>query len=64
MRGPGGDDDHLAGVQAVGQRVEVGEAGGDAGHLAAAGADRLDLVEGALHDVAERERSPRWCAAR
>ncbi len=32
----GGDDDHLAGMQAVGERVEIGEAGGDAGHLAAA----------------------------
>ena len=34
-RRPGGDDDHLAGVQAVGQGVEVGEARGHAGHLAA-----------------------------
>ena len=46
-RGPRGDDDHLTAVQAVGELVEVGEAGGHAGHLAAAVGDRLDLVEGA-----------------
>src|SRR5690606_27290217 len=53
--GTGGDDDHLTGVQAVGERVEVREPGGDAGHLTAAGTDGLDLVEGALHDVPERQ---------
>ena len=53
--GPGRQDDHLAAVQAVGQRVEVGEAGGHADHRAAARADGLDLVEGALHDLAERQ---------
>jgi hypothetical protein len=45
-RGPRRDDDHLAGVQTVGQIVQVGEAGGDAiepGLLTVA--DRLDLVE-------------------
>ena len=35
--------------------VEVGEAGRHADHRAAAVGDRLDLVEGALHDVGERE---------
>ena len=52
--GAGGDDDHLPGMQAVGQRVEVAEAGGDAGEGAAAAADGLDLVEGAGHDLRER----------
>ena len=33
------------GVQAVGELVEVGEAGRDADHLAVAVVDRLDLVE-------------------
>src|SRR5690606_11517654 len=51
--GPGGDHDHLPGVEAVGEGVEVGEAGGAADHLAAAAADRLDLVQGARHDLAE-----------
>ena len=45
-RGTGRDDDHLAGVQAVGELVEVGEAGRHADHLAVAVVDRLDLVEG------------------
>ena len=45
--GPGRDDDHLARVQAVGQGVEVGEAGRDAADAAAVGADRLDLLQGA-----------------
>lgn len=54
-RGTRGDDDHLPRVQAVRERVEVGEPRGHAGHLSAARPDRLDLVEGALHDVAERQ---------
>ena len=49
--GTGGDDDQLAGVQAVGELVELGEAGGHAGHLAVAAAGRLDLVD--------RRRRPR-----
>ncbi len=53
--GAGRDDDHLAGVQAVRQRVEVREARRDTGHLAAARTDGLDLVERAFHDVAEGE---------
>ena len=53
--GPGREDDHLAAVQAVGERVEVGEAGGHTDHRAAVGADRLDLVEGALQDLPERQ---------
>jgi hypothetical protein len=42
-------------VQPVGQLVEVGEAGRHPDHLAAAGADGLDLVERALHDRRQRE---------
>ena len=45
-RGSRGDDDHLAGVQSVGELVESREAGRDAGHLAVAAAGRLDLVDG------------------
>ena len=52
--GPRRDDHHLAGVQAVGELVEVGEAGRDADHLAVAVVDRLDLVERRLHDRAQR----------
>ena len=63
-RGPGGDDDHLAGVQAVGERVQVGEPGRHAGQRAAAAADRLDLVERARHDLRQRLRSPRWSGGR
>ena len=52
--GAGGDDDHLAGVQAVGEGVQVGEAGRDAGEHAVVAADRLDLVQGAGHDLRQR----------
>src|SRR5579863_3951297 len=45
---------HLAWVEAVGQAVQVDEAGGDAGEVVAAAADRLDLVEGAGHDLGQR----------
>ena len=51
--GARGDDDHLAGVQAVGQFVEFVEAGGDARHALPAVAGRLDLVHGGFHDVLE-----------
>ena len=54
-RRPRGQHDHLARVQPVGQLVEVGEPGGHPDHLAAAGADRLDLVERALHDRRQRQ---------
>ena len=47
-------DDHLAGVEAVGQVVEVGEARRHAVEAGLAVADRLDLVEDAAHDVAQR----------
>ena len=52
--GPGRDDDHLPGVQAVGERVQVGEPGGHAGDAAAVRADRLDLLERARHDLRQR----------
>ena len=52
-RRAGGEDDHLAGVQAVGDLVELGEAGGDADALAAAGGDRVDLVHRALQQLLE-----------
>ena len=52
--GTGRDDDHLAGVEAVGQVVEVGEAGRHAVEAGLAVADLLDLVEDAAHDVAQR----------
>ncbi len=42
-------------MQAVGQLVEVGEPGRDAGQPVAAVAGRLDLVDRALDDVAERQ---------
>ena len=51
---PAGDDDELAGVQAVGEAVEVDEAGGDAGHRAAAAADGLELVHRRLHELLEQ----------
>ena len=53
-RGSRRDDDHLPGVQPVGQVVEVGEAGGHAVEAGLAVADRLDLVEDAVHDVGQR----------
>jgi hypothetical protein len=52
--GPAGDDDELAGVQAVRQPVEVDEAGGDARHRAAAAADGLELVHRRLHELLEQ----------
>ncbi len=50
-----GHDDHLAGVEAVGQLVQIGEPCRHANHRPAAGADRFDLVERALHDLRERQ---------
>ena len=53
-RGSGGDDDHLAGVQAVGELVELGEAGGHADHLAAREPDAASISSTrGLEDVAE-----------
>ena len=54
MAGRAGDDDHLPGVEAVGEVVELGEAGGYAVEAGLAVADRLDLVEDLVHDVGER----------
>jgi hypothetical protein len=48
-----GDDDELPGVEAVGQLVELAEAGRHAVELRAATAHRLDLVERLLQDVLE-----------
>ena len=48
------DDDQLPRVQPVGQRIQVGEPGGHPDHLPAVGGDRLDLVQGAVEDVAQR----------
>ena len=52
-RRPGRDDDHLTGVQAVGELVEVGETGRHTDHLAADAGGDLDLVDRRLEDVAE-----------
>src|SRR3712207_54482 len=51
--GTGRDDDHLAGLQAVGELVEVTDAGGHAAGGAAAGRDRVQLVHRRLQDVLE-----------
>src|SRR6185295_11301266 len=50
---PGRHDDHLAGVQAVGGRIEVDEAGGHAQRDAAAGGDGVDLVHRGLQQLLE-----------
>ena len=41
-------------MEAVGEVVEIGEAGGHAGHLAAAGMDGLDLVQRGFHEDRQR----------
>lgn len=53
-RGSRGDDDHLAAVQAVGELVELAEAGGDAGHGTVAAVGRLDLLDGGIDRDGER----------
>ncbi len=53
-RRAGRDDDQLPRVQPVGQRIEVGEPGGHPHHLPTVRGDRLDLVQGAVEDVAQR----------
>ena len=51
-----GEDDHLAGVQSVGQPVEIGETGRYAGHHAVAVTGRLDLVDACRRMIsAERQ---------
>ncbi len=47
----GRDDDHLAGVQAVGELVELAEARGHAVHPLGAGLHLLQLGDGVLHDL-------------
>ena len=46
-------DDHLPGVQAVGQVVEVGEPRGDSGHLTGLARGGLDLVDRRLKHIAK-----------
>src|SRR3712207_8213262 len=53
---PGGDDDHLAGLEAVGELVQVADPGRDAPGGAAAGGDGVQLVHGGLQDVRSEER--------
>src|SRR5215467_4596574 len=48
-------DDHLARVEAVGERVEVAKPGRHAGHHAAPRAYCLDLVQRARHDFGQRK---------
>jgi hypothetical protein len=52
-RRPRRDDDQVGGLEAGGEAVEVGEAGGDAGDLAVVLVEALDGFEGAGEDVAE-----------
>jgi hypothetical protein len=47
------DDDHVAGLEAAGDRVEVAEAGGRAGHGAALGGELLPLRDLRVEDVAD-----------
>ena len=51
--GPGGNDDHLTGVQSVRQVVQVGEPGRHAGSPPALLGDRIDLVHGRLQQLFE-----------
>ena len=44
----GGDDDHLAGHEPVGELVKVGEPSRNAGHGVAASLNGLKLVKGTL----------------
>ena len=52
---PGRHDDHLPGVEAVGQRVQIGEAGGHAGGHAAAAGDGVHLVHRRLQQLLEND---------
>ena len=49
-----GDDDHLSTVKAVGQFVELAEAGRDAGHRAVAAVGGLDLLDGGVDGGRQR----------
>src|SRR5437763_12464799 len=46
------EDDEIAGLEAAGEPVEIGEAGRDAGDLLLPFVELLDGLEGALHDLA------------
>ncbi len=48
------DDDHLSAVESVGEVVQLGEAGRDAGHRSVAVLRGLDLVDGGSDRVGER----------
>jgi hypothetical protein len=52
-RWPCRDDDEVGRLEAGGEAVEVGEAGGDAGDLAVVLVEALDRLEGAGEDVAK-----------
>src|SRR5215469_1211324 len=49
------DDNHLTGMQAVSQRIQVGESCRYSRQRAVAAADRLDLIQGTGHDLSERQ---------
>ena len=53
-RRPGGDDDQVARLEAGRQGVEVGEAGADAGDLAAVGVQVVEPVVGVVEERLER----------
>ncbi len=53
-RRPGGDDDQVAGLEAAGDRVDVAEAGGRAGHLGLAGGELLQPVDLVVEDLGEQ----------
>ena len=65
-RRAGGDDDQVAGLEAAGDRVDVAEAGGGAGHLGLAGGELLEPVDLVVEDLARAggSRSPALCGRR
>src|SRR5699024_3011075 len=54
-RRAGSDDDHLSGVQAVGDLVEIAETGGDTDGFRTPARRRLDLLQGRADDLTERQ---------
>ena len=53
MLGPAGDDDQVARLEARGHLVDVAEAGGRAGHLAARLVHLRDLLEALAHELVD-----------